>query len=291
MPFHPRLPLAQIVCSVVLAVAGTSVFSQGVDSNTLGASGRPPAILASSLNAQDMFLNATPMVKLVMLMLLLASLVSWATLIATLRELRQSRRSLKHSHMMLQMAPSLACVQNVNNRSVLALLDRAGAEVERSAHLISEGMHEGVRKRMASGLQREEEAWSRKLGRGLPILASIGSVSPFVGLFGTVWGIMHSFIDIAHTNTTNLAVVAPGIAEALLATAFGLGAAIPATLMYNALGRRITSSRALLGDCVTEILCVASRDSDHLFLARVNAARIPDGPGLGTPRIVSTHAG
>ena len=91
-------------------------------------------------------------------------------------------------------------------------------------------------------------------------LATIGSTAPFVGLFGTVWGIMNSFIGISKSHTTNLAVVAPGIAEALLATALGLAAAIPAVVIYNIFARSIAGYRALLGDAAAEVLRLVSRD-------------------------------
>ena len=99
--------------------------------------------------------------------------------------------------------------------------------------------------------------------RGTGVLATIGATAPFVGLFGTVWGIMNSFIGISREHTTNLAVVAPGIAEALLATAFGLAAAIPAVVIYNVFARSIAGYRALLGDASAEVLRLVSRDLDR----------------------------
>ncbi|STM47344.1 biopolymer transport protein [Escherichia coli] len=95
------------------------------------------------------------------------------------------------------------------------------------------------------------------MGRGNGYLATIGAISPFVGLFGTVWGIMNSFIGIAQTQTTNLAVVAPGIAEALLATAIGLVAAIPAVVIYNVFARQIGGFKAMLGDVAAQVLVAA----------------------------------
>lgn len=100
-----------------------------------------------------------------------------------------------------------------------------------------------------------------RLRSGLSVLASVASTAPFVGLFGTVWGIMNAFIGISEAHTTNLAVVAPGIAEALLATAMGLIAAIPAVIIYNVLVRGITAYRALLGDASAQVLLVLSRQS------------------------------
>jgi len=121
----------------------------------------------------------------------------------------------------------------------------------------------GVKERIASRLERIEAAAGRKMNRGTGILATIGAVAPFVGLFGTVWGIMNSFIGISKQHTTNLAVVAPGIAEALLATALGLVAAIPAVVMYNLFSRWIAGYRALHADAAAEILRIISRDLDR----------------------------
>ena len=111
------------------------------------------------------------------------------------------------------------------------------------------------------------------MGRGTGLLATIGSTAPFVGLFGTVWGIMNAFIGISKTNTTNLAVVAPGIAEALLATAFGLVAAIPAVIIYNMFARGITGYRAVLADASTEVLRLLSRDLDRSTMDAAPARR------------------
>jgi biopolymer transport protein ExbB len=108
--------------------------------------------------------------------------------------------------------------------------------------------------------------------RGTGILATIGATAPFVGLFGTVWGIMNSFIGISKLHTTNLAVVAPGIAEALLATAFGLAAAIPAVVIYNMFSRSIAQYRALYADTSVEILTMVSRDLVQRYPAAAPAA-------------------
>ena len=101
------------------------------------------------------------------------------------------------------------------------------------------------------------------MARGTGVLATIGSTAPFVGLFGTVWGIMDSFIGISKAHTTNLAVVAPGIAEALLATALGLVAAIPAVMIYNVLARSTAQYRAFLGDASAQVMKLVSHDLDR----------------------------
>ena len=122
---------------------------------------------------------------------------------------------------------------------------------------------DGIKSRIALRLQRVEALLARRMARGTGVLASIGSCAPFIGLFGTVWGIMDSFVGISRMQTTNLAVVAPGIAEALLATACGLVAAIPAVVIYNIFARVVAGYRLLLGDLSTAVLALASRDLDR----------------------------
>ena len=152
------------------------------------------------------------------------------------------------------------------------LVAAAVVEADRSKGLAAEG----IKDRAATLLSRLEAQRARAISREMGILATIGAVAPFVGLFGTVWGIMDSFIGISKTNTTNLAVVAPGIAEALLATAMGLIAAIPAVVMYNSFARTITGYRAMLGDAAAEVLRHLSRDLDREALSRnENAPIIP----------------
>ena len=127
---------------------------------------------------------------------------------------------------------------------------------------------DGLKERVGSRLERLEAAFSRRINRGTGVLATIGATAPFVGLFGTVWGIMNSFIGISKSHTTNLAVVAPGIAEALLATALGLAAAIPAVVIYNFFARQITGYRAALSDTSAEVLRLVSRDLDRELTIR-----------------------
>ena len=134
---------------------------------------------------------------------------------------------------------------------------------------------DGVKERVASRLERIEAGYGRRIMRGTGVLATIGATAPFVGLFGTVWGIMNSFIGISKSQTTNLAVVAPGIAEALLATALGLAAAIPAVVIYNTFARSIAGYRALVGDASAEVLRLVSRDLDRPAAAPAPSARRP----------------
>jgi biopolymer transport protein ExbB len=125
---------------------------------------------------------------------------------------------------------------------------------------------------VALRLERVEAAMSRQIARGTGVLATIGAVAPFVGLFGTVWGIMNAFIGISESHTTSLAVVAPGIAEALLATALGLVAAIPAVVIYNHLVRGIATYRALLADASAQLMLLVSRQRDHGHFRLARAA-------------------
>jgi biopolymer transport protein ExbB len=143
---------------------------------------------------------------------------------------------------------------------VVRLLRTAIGEVQ-----VSAGAHpDGLKERVSWLLERVEASASRRIGRGMGLLASIGATAPFVGLFGTVWGIMNSFIGISNAHTTNLAVVAPGIAEALLATALGLFAAIPAVVIYNVFSRAIGGYRALLADGSALVMRLVSRDCDRV---------------------------
>jgi biopolymer transport protein ExbB len=142
---------------------------------------------------------------------------------------------------------------------VADLVQAALDEIERSAQLSPEG----IKERLAAELSRIEARAGRRMARGTGLLATIGATAPFVGLFGTVWGIMNSFIGISKSHTTNLAVVAPGIAEALLATAIGLVAAIPAVIIYNVFARAIAGYRALLADASSSVLQHVSRDLDR----------------------------
>jgi biopolymer transport protein ExbB len=151
---------------------------------------------------------------------------------------------------------------------VAQALQAAAEEVRLSMR----GSGDGIKERIALQLERLEMAAGRTVSRGTGVLATIGATAPFVGLFGTVWGIMNSFIGISNANTTNLAVVAPGIAQALLATAMGLIAAIPAVMIYNVLARQTAHYRALVGDASAQVMRLVSRDLDRARLPLAHAA-------------------
>jgi biopolymer transport protein ExbB len=189
------------------------------------------------LSPWSMFLSADVIVKAVMIGLAFASLVTWTIFIAKMIELTVIRRKLRTALGKISNARSLAEAQFAlgAKQGVLAsLLAAAMREGRLSAGISSDT---GIKERAASNFGEIVRAEARRIRLGMGLLATIGATSPFVGLFGTVWGIMNSFIGISKSQTTNLAVVAPGIAEALLATAIGLVAAIPAVIIYNHFSR------------------------------------------------------
>jgi biopolymer transport protein ExbB len=218
-----------------------------------------------------MFLNADIVVKAVIIGLAFASLVTWTIFVAKSLELRGARRQVRAGLRILTGAATLAQAHEQlrdGTSAVAQAMQAAGQEIRLSASVRGEGLKE----RIAWQLERLEIATSRKISRGTGVLATIGSTAPFVGLFGTVWGIMNSFIGISNAHTTNLAVVAPGIAQALLATALGLIAAIPAVMIYNVLARSTAHYRALLGDASAQVMRLVSRDLDRAKLPLAQAA-------------------
>ncbi|NIE79601.1 tonB-system energizer ExbB [Asaia sp. As-1742] len=214
----------------------------------------------------EMFLGAGPVVRFVMMLLIVACVISWAVFVAKVVEVMRVRRALSQAELKLENAASLAESQSLcpDISIVRALLLAASNEWTRSADVLED--REGLKERIMLHLERLEAAEGRRLMRGTGILATIGATSPFIGLFGTVWGIMTSFTGIAATKATSLAVVAPGIAEALLATALGLVAAIPAVVIYNFLSRQCLACKAQVGDLTALILRLVSRDLSRLHV-------------------------
>jgi biopolymer transport protein ExbB len=227
----------------------------------------PNPLLPHNLSPWGMFLNADIVVKTVMVGLAFASLVTWTVWLAKTIELQAAKSVARRRLAMLERGGSLAeaALACAKKRDAVAQLILSTA---RESELSDGIVDEGFKERVALRLERVEAAMARHLSRGVGILATIGATAPFVGLFGTVWGIMNSFIGISEAHTTNLAVVAPGIAEALLTTAIGLVAAIPAVVIYNHLARVIGSYKALLGDASAQLLLMISRGY------RASAARL-----------------
>jgi biopolymer transport protein ExbB len=209
----------------------------------------------------NMFLQADIVVKLVLLILACAILLTWTIWLAKTLELGAAKRRLGLALRRLRDAGSLvlaAQALSTGNDVARALIRAAQEEWRASADTLDD--RDGLKERIALHLERVEAAASRRMMVGTGILASIGSTAPFVGLFGTVWGIMNSFIGISRMHTTNLAAVAPGIAEALLATAIGLVAAIPAVVIYNHFVRQIGAYKAQAADAGAVVMRLASRD-------------------------------
>jgi len=233
----------------------------------------PPTIdnKGGKLNVGTMFMDADPVVKVVMIGLALASIFSWAVLITKMLEFRSLNRTSDNFLEAFRGAKSI----NDMNRIALSeefdgnpLADMAAAaaqeiELSRQAGLQISGDHRDTTlMRAQAAVGAVQASLSRRLSGGMQYLASVGSNGPFIGLFGTVYGIMNSFIGIANTNTTNLAVVAPGIAEALLATGLGLFAAIPSVIFYNYFQTRISAYGARTEGFVAELMNAISRQLD-----------------------------
>ncbi|MGE0226445.1 MAG: tonB-system energizer ExbB [Acetobacteraceae bacterium] len=223
----------------------------------------PARSLPTDLSPLGMFLKADIVVQAVMAGLAFAAALTWLVLFAKKFEILRARRRLRLVLDQLKTCAGLGdATQNLRQRERVgsALVEAARDEVAKSGPTAVTG---GIRERITVRMARIEAAAIREISLGVSLLATIGATAPFVGLFGTVWGIMNSFIGISKSQSTSLAVVAPGIAEALLATAIGLVAAIPAVVFYNHLGRSIGAYRALLGDAVALVTVLASRDLDQ----------------------------
>jgi TolQ protein len=206
---------------------------------------------AATLSIVKLFMNADPVVKGVLLLLLAASVWSWAVIIDKLWRLGAASRAAREHEVRAAAARSPQELSATEGRDPAGLVISAGL-VESTAEPRPQPETAGERReRIERAMRLALNAELRRLEVRLPFLATLGSAAPFIGLFGTVWGIMRSFEGIAAANSTSLAVVAPGIAEALFATAMGLAAAIPAVVAYNKitvdLGRFAGRMQGLIG--------------------------------------------
>ncbi len=230
------------------------------------------ATLPPDLTPLGMFMSADIIVKAVMVGLIFASVLTWTIWLGKSLQLWTARRSLRRAQRTLTAAPSFkeaALAAGGASRHVARLVAAVETELRRSPDLHDT---DGIKERIAARCERIEAAVGRRMMRATGILATIGATAPFVGLFGTVWGIMNSFIGISKLHTTNLAVVAPGIAEALLATACGLAAAIPAVVIYNSFARSIAQYCAFYADASVEILALVSRDLSQQQAVRAESS-------------------
>ncbi len=233
----------------------------------IAADSAPPAANIGAglheLSPWSMFLNADIIVKGVMIGLAFASAVTWTVFLAKTVELSSAAGRLKGSLRRIANTRSLMEAQAASSTIggvISNLVDAALLELSLSEDCLLE---EGVKERAASSFSEVVKAEARGIKRGTGLLATIGATAPFVGLFGTVWGIMNSFIGISKAQTTNLAVVAPGIAEALLATAIGLVAAIPAVVIYNHFSRTTKTYLDLVSGASGAVGRLLSRDLDR----------------------------
>jgi biopolymer transport protein ExbB len=250
--------------------AASSTAAPSTDARSL----KSTTVALRELSPWSMFLSADVLVKAVMIGLAFASLVTWTIFIAKMIELAVVQRKLRAALVKIGDARSLAEAQfalGAKDSVLSSLLAAAMREARLSAGISSDS---GIKERAASSFAEIVRAEARRIRLGMGLLATIGATSPFVGLFGTVWGIMNSFIGISKSQTTNLAVVAPGIAEALLATAFGLVAAIPAVIIYNHFTRVTKGYLELVGRSSGAAGRLLSRDLDrtHVGAAHSRAA-------------------
>ena len=221
------------------------------------------AVVPHDLSPWSMFMSADIVVKLVMIGLAFASLLTWTICFAKMREQFVAQQRLKAALRAVSNSRTLAEARMAlgTGKTVLSsFLAMAVHELRLSSGIVGDA---GIKERAASLFSELTRSEARRMRLGMGMLATIGATAPFVGLFGTVWGIMNSFIGISKSQTTNLAVVAPGIAEALLATAMGLVAAIPAVIIYNHFSRVTKRYLELVGQASGTAGRLLSRDLDR----------------------------
>lgn len=226
---------------------------------------------AGKLNVGTMFMDSDPVVKVIMIGLALASVLSWTILVTKILEFNALNKvsdgfveNFRGAKSITDMS-RIALSEEYDGNPLADMAAAAAQEIELSkqAGLQITGEHRDTTiDRASHAVSAVQASLARRLSGGMQYLASVGSNGPFIGLFGTVYGIMNSFIGIANTNTTNLAVVAPGIAEALLATGLGLFAAIPSVIFYNYFQTRISAYGARSEGFVAELMNAISRQLD-----------------------------
>jgi len=235
----------------------------------------PPTLEDAShggkLGVGTMFMDADPVVKVIMIGLVLASVLSWTLLVVKLLQFGSLNKSTDAFLEQFRAAKSISGISQVamaeefdgNPFADMAAAATQEVELSRQAGLAVTGEHKDATiGRAYAAVGAVQASLARRLSGGMQFLASVGSNGPFIGLFGTVYGIMNSFIGIANTNTTNLAVVAPGIAEALLATGLGLFAAIPSVIFYNFFQTKVSAYGARTEGFVAELMNAISRQLD-----------------------------
>jgi biopolymer transport protein ExbB len=269
----PLAPAAPSVSAPAVTAPDTSAVVAPASTTAAQDLNRSPAIgPLHELSPWSMFMSADWVVKAVILSLVFASLSTWTILIAKTAQLFRARRQLGDNLRRIADCRSLGEAQlalGSKDSILVALLTSAAQEIRMSADTGSEG---GIKERAASRFSEISKLEARSIRYGMGLIATVGATAPFVGLFGTVWGIMNSFIGISKAQTTNLAVVAPGIAEALLATAVGLAAAIPAVIIYNYFSRATKGYLDLVGRGTGAVGRLLSRDIDRFQARAISAA-------------------
>jgi biopolymer transport protein ExbB len=268
-PAFAQAPAAPAAAAPAAAAPAAAPAAAAPDA---GAPAEPPQMKHSGkMGIGTMFMDAKPEVQVVMAILLLSSIFSWTILITKSIEFRALNRVSDSFLEAFRGAKSIsdmgriAVAEEFDGNPLADMAAAAAQEIElsRQAGLHVAGEHrETTLNRAEHAVSAVQASLTRRLSSGMSFLASIGSNGPFIGLFGTVYGIMDSFIGIANTNTTNLAVVAPGIAEALLATGLGLFAAIPSVIFYNVFQTRISAYGARTEGFVAELMNAISRQLD-----------------------------
>ena len=273
----PTTPAAaEASADAAAAPATPAVDAAATAAETPAAEGAEPEQVGGEAHGEltpvGMFLQAAMVVKVVMIGLLLASVLSWTLLLIKMFEFGGLNRVSDRFLEAFRGANTLSEIRRIATSDEFEgnpLADMAAAatdeiEIGRQAGLQISGEHrDSTLSRAQAAVAAVQAGLAKRLAGGQTFLASVGSAGPFIGLFATVYGIMNSFIGIANTNTTNLAVVAPGIAEALLATAIGLFAAIPAVIFYNYFQVRIAGFGTRADQFGTELLNRISRQLDR----------------------------
>ncbi|AUW59756.1 tonB-system energizer ExbB [Sphingobium sp. SCG-1] len=250
------LKIAGCGLAVLLVTSAVSAGAAGPQAPTI--------VVTQNDGILQIVAHADPIVKGVMALLVIASIATWTLWIMKGRELRDAKTCLKKDICMMSAVGTLKEARSASYRATLEMVEVAATELQRVGPAPTHRQIEGVEERVAVQLPMVEARAIHRVLWGTSVLASIGAISPFVGLAGTVWGIMNSFMGISRSHSTSLAVVAPGIAEALLATAIGLAAAIPAVLIYNSLSRSIASYKRLLNEVAVLAACLLSRESERI---------------------------
>ncbi|WP_439471884.1 MotA/TolQ/ExbB proton channel family protein [Brevundimonas sp.] len=268
----PAAPAAATATPADAAAATPAPAAEATPAADAAATTEEPAAEGGhKLTIATMFMDAGLIVKVVMIGLVLSSIFSWTLLLIKLFEFASLNRATDRFLEAFRQTRTIADMRKVATSDEFEgnpLADMAAAatdeiELSRQAGLSVTGEHsDSALLRAQQAVSAVQAGLAKRLSGGQQFMASVGSTGPFVGLFGTVYGIMNSFIGIANTNTTNLAVVAPGIAEALLATGIGLFAAIPAVIFYNYFNTRIAAYGTRSDGFNAELINAISRQLD-----------------------------